>query len=157
MQATSLNIVSSKLEQRNIAFKSYPNFIVFTLDFTYTIFKLSKSSKNNHVNVTKIKRERDIIKAKTILSGLLQTKIFNVKIDNIIATTDLKQKLNLQDISNLKLCNIVKYNPEKFPGLFAKFTKGTVILFHSGKIVILGAKSNKEIRYILSELAKNII
>lgn len=157
MQAMPLNIVTSKLSENNINFTSYPNFIVFSYEFTYTIFKVSKNSKMNHINVTKIKRKRDIKKAKSTLISILGKKILSVKIDNIIATTDLKRKVDLQKVSKFKLCNIVKYNPECFPGLFAKFERGTVIIFHSGKIVILGTKRKQEIRDILAELVKNFI
>ncbi len=40
-----------------------------------------------------------------------------------------RRNLNLSDIS--KTCNFknLKYNNEKFPGLFVKFETGTVILF----------------------------
>ncbi len=57
----------------------------------------------------------------------------------------MKRNLNLSDIS--KTCNFknLKYNNEKFPGLFVKFETGTVILFHSGKLVIVGCKTEKDI------------
>jgi len=49
----------------------------------------------------------------------------------------------------------VKYNNQKFPGLFIKYKKGTALVFFSGKVVIVGCKNQteiKEIAFLLSEI-----
>ena len=77
--------------------------------------------------------------------------LLNFKVDNIIATDDFHQHLNLKEIAQRKIFEKVKYNSEQFPGLFIKFNTGTVILFHSGKIVIVGCKTQQEV-WKLSDL-----
>jgi transcription initiation factor TFIID TATA-box-binding protein len=82
--------------------------------------------------------------------------VISQTIDNIIATTNLNRKLNLVDISSRKKFTNIKYNNEKFPGLFVKFNIGTAIIFHSGKIVIVGSKSIENIECVLNLILVSI-
>lgn len=41
----------------------------------------------------------------------------------------------------------VKYNREKFPGIFSSTGKGTIIWFATYKIVIVGAKSKEDLNF----------
>ena len=50
----------------------------------------------------------------------------------------------------------IKYNNQKFPGLFITFERGTAIIFHSGKIVIVGCKTTKHIKCIMKNIVANI-
>lgn len=145
-----LNTVSLKLLNSKVAQKHFSNYITFQHTYTYIVFKNSKDL-SNHVNITKLKCENDIESALQLLTNLLGCHIITWKIDNIIATSFLQQKLDLLQIINQKIFPRVKYNSEQFPGLFVKFDCGTVILFHSGKIVIVGCKSESEI-WTLSEI-----
>lgn len=73
--------------------------------------------------------------------GNNKTSVIQIKIQNIVATTDINQLTNLTFLyKNLKGSD---YNPEEFPGLIYKNEnlKMTFLIFSSGKIVILGAKS----------------
>lgn len=66
------------------------------------------------------------------------------KIRNIVATTDIKMKLTIDELSQMLVKSI--YEPEQFPGLIYKTFEGpTCIIFASGKIVIVGAKSESEL------------
>ena len=64
----------------------------------------------------------------------------NIKVVNLVVTTDLKHKLQLEKIA-YTLSN-VEYNPEQFPGLVMRIKepKTSALLFTSGKIVCTGAK-----------------
>ena len=73
---------------------------------------------------------------------------------NIVATIDMKRKFDLNKLT-LTIRNSI-YEPEQFPGLIAKITKQTsltFLIFSSGKIVIVGAKSEEE----LNESTKHMI
>lgn len=65
----------------------------------------------------------------------------NIKIVNLVITSNLNHKLNLKDIAS-KVYN-TEYNPEQFPGLVIRMKepKTSSLLFSSGKIVCAGAKS----------------
>jgi hypothetical protein len=143
--------------KKNLYCKKYKNFIVLKSVFTYIIFKSKEEQSESHINITKIPKVCSISEAIDFIKSLINCSIISYKIDNIIATTNLRRDLNLANISkNCKLQNL-KYNNEKFPGLFIKFDKGTVILFHSGKIVIVGCKSEENIKCLIRKICAHIL
>jgi transcription initiation factor TFIID TATA-box-binding protein len=69
-----------------------------------------------------------------------------IHVQNIVASADLKTRLNINAIAlGLGLEN-VEYEPEQFPGLVyrIKQPKVVVLIFSSGKLVITGGKSPEE-------------
>jgi len=84
--------------------------------------------------------------------------MMNIGIVNLVVTTDLKHKLNLEEIAST-LAN-VEYNPEQFPGLVLRIKnpKTSALLFTSGKVVCTGAKdmtdAEKSIHKIIDSLKK---
>lgn len=82
-----------------------------------------------------------------------------VEIQNVVATADLNQHLDLEAI--LQVTPGAKYNPERFPGLVYKLKKPktTTLLFKSGKTVCTGAKSTKSaknaIALVINQLMDN--
>jgi len=65
-----------------------------------------------------------------------------VKIQNIVASLDLKKDLNLVNIIRNPMLENVEYEPEKFPGLVCKIEEAsvTLLIFGSGKIICTGAE-----------------
>ena len=84
----------------------------------------------------------------------------NFKIQNIVASYDVKFRISLPKlfneintlISNAKSMdyNYVKYNSDNFPGLifYMNDLKISLLVFEYGKVVISGAKKRKEIEEI---------
>jgi hypothetical protein len=143
--------------EKKLYCKNYKNFIVLKLAYTYIIFKSKEQQSESHINITKIPKTSKIREAIDLIKSIVNCTIISFKIDNIIATTNLKKELNLANISkNCKLLNL-KYNNEKFPGIFVKFDIGTVILFHSGKIVIVGCKSEENIKCLIRKISAHIL
>lgn len=70
-------------------------------------------------------------------------KELKVKIQNIVASIDLKKELHLSSISRGLLLEHVDYEPEQFPGLIYRMDDigATLLLFSSGKIVCTGTKN----------------
>jgi transcription initiation factor TFIID TATA-box-binding protein len=69
-----------------------------------------------------------------------------IHIQNIVASADLKTRLNMNAIAlGLGLENI-EYEPEQFPGLVyrIKQPRVVVLIFSSGKLVITGGKSPED-------------
>ena len=69
-----------------------------------------------------------------------------IKIQNIVASADLKRVLNLNAVAiGLGLEN-VEYEPEQFPGLVYRMSSPKVVLlvFGSGKLVITGGKKPED-------------
>ncbi len=82
----------------------------------------------------------------------------DVKIQNIVATTDLKTDLNLNSIAITLGLERVEYEPEQFPGLVYRVDEPKVValLFGSGKIVCTGAKEIPDIDRALLKITKEL-
>ena len=86
-------------------------------------------------------------------------KDLDIKIENVVATASLGQKLDL--IAIMKVFRNVEYRPKKFPGLVfrLKKPKTATLIFSTGKMVCTGAKSAKlarsAIRKVVKELKNN--
>ena len=80
-----------------------------------------------------------------------------VKIENIVATVILENTLDL----NLIEARIpdVDYNPDQFPGLVYRLQspKITALVFKSGKMVVTGAKSVKQLVWAVKTILKKFI
>jgi hypothetical protein len=130
------------------------NILVFKNKYTFCVFE----KKNNllHFNVTGVKHYDEIEKFNIFFKTIFPDSVIsNLKIDNLTATFNIKQKINL-----LKLYHSsekVKYNPERFPGLFLKDCGKTCIIFKNGKIVILGCKNKKEVCETWQKILKKIL
>ena len=146
---------------RDIPLKCYNNFRVIKTKYTYIIFTKSKINRKFHVNITKIPSLDHISKAinelKNIINGSFSVE--NLKIENITCLHILNKNINLVDtFRNLKKKqyeentdsnqnNIIvqtQYNPEKFPGIFLRLKNCSLLLFSSGKLVVIGATSEEE-------------
>jgi transcription initiation factor TFIID TATA-box-binding protein len=72
------------------------------------------------------------------------------KIQNIVATLDLKKNIDFREFIKKRT---VIYEPDQFPGMIYKTMYGTTCLvFASGKVVIVGAKSEEQIKNTINEL-----
>ena len=79
-----------------------------------------------------------------------------IKIQNIVASISLNQKINLQEI--VEKFPQTEYNPSVFPGLVfrLKKPKTATLIFGTGKMVCTGAKSEKESRSAVGKVVKNL-
>ena len=82
---------------------------------------------------------------------------FEVKVENVVASVTINQKIDLQKI-------IVKfphteYDPKRFPGLIYKLKqpKTAILVFASGKMVVTGARSEKEAYLAVSVIIKSLM
>jgi len=129
-------------KKNNVFLTKSGNIIIFKFIFSFCFFE----KKNNclHINATGIKCESDIQYFKNFFrKNILNEELLNFKIDNITSSFSLNKNINLNDLYN-SLEN-VKYNPERFPGLFLKNDSFTAVIFKNGKINILGCKSSKDV------------
>jgi transcription initiation factor TFIID TATA-box-binding protein len=86
----------------------------------------------------------------------LLTRELQVEIQNVVATGNLNQKLNLFSILNLTPGAV--YDPQRFPGLVYKLKrpKTTTLLFTSGKLVCTGAKSERSAKTAINRIVKEL-
>jgi transcription initiation factor TFIID TATA-box-binding protein len=83
-------------------------------------------------------------------------KDFSIKVENIVASSKIKAKLNLEEIT-FALEN-AEYEPEQFPGLVYRISEPRVafLLFSSGKIICTGAHTIKDIHTALGKLKEKL-
>ena len=88
---------------------------------------------------------------------MLRSEI-NIKIVNVVVSVTLQHKLDLNAI--VKALPFIEYNPKRFPGAVFRLKKPRTVtlLFGTGKMVSVGAKSEKEavraVRKVIKELKK---
>ena len=107
-----------------------------------------------------IKEAKNAISAIIKKLGAVSVKVKgkpDIEVQNMVASGAIGSKLNLNDIV-FKFEN-TEYEPEQFPGLVYKLADSNVtfLLFGTGKIVVTGAKSEREIIesvYILRDQLK---
>jgi len=70
-----------------------------------------------------------------------------IAVQNIVATSDLGQKINLNAIAISLGLEKVEYEPEQFPGLVYRpdVPKVVLLLFGSGKVVCTGARKPQDV------------
>jgi transcription initiation factor TFIID TATA-box-binding protein len=81
---------------------------------------------------------------------------FDIQVENIVASSKIKAKLNLEEIA-FALEN-AEYEPEQFPGLVYRINEPRVafLLFSSGKIICTGAHNIEDIHSALSKLKNKL-
>lgn len=159
----SLDSVLLQCENKQIKTKVYPNFILFESKFVYTIFKNKEINSYNHINITKIKNKLELRESLNQLKTYFGiTFIKNtLKVDNITGTLNLQKEIVLKELINYTETYkfdgdiFISYNNEKFPGAFLKVKKenkkiGSILVFHSGKVVFVGCKTIYDLKCLES-------
>jgi transcription initiation factor TFIID TATA-box-binding protein len=87
---------------------------------------------------------------------MIETNPYDVKIQNVVASVTLDQKINLLDI--MKVFRNVEYRPKQFPGLVfrLKRPKTATLIFTTGKMVCTGAKSEKQARSAVKKVVREL-
>lgn len=127
--------------------KRFSNFTVVRKKYVYIIFKRRKISEGYHVNITKVPSTAQIQASIDELSNIITNKfvVKSYKIENLTCSFDVGFNIPLMDVfDRVEKKSYVKkarFNPERFPGMFVTFESSTVLLFSSGKMVIIGANT----------------
>jgi transcription initiation factor TFIID TATA-box-binding protein len=80
----------------------------------------------------------------------------DVKIENVVASTDVKKTLSLDEL--LSVLDNSEYEPEQFPGLVYRLEEPKVatLIFGSGKIICVGARSTNLAKVAIKKVVSNI-
>jgi len=145
----NLHTIALALEGAEYEPEQFPG-IVYRLKDPKTATLIFRSGK---VVCTGAKSKTAVEKAIKIVVGNLADAGFEVTmnpevtVQNMVATADLKAKLNLTTIALSLGMENVEYEPEQFPGLVYRIDdpKVVALLFTSGKVVCTGAKTRDDI------------
>lgn len=81
-----------------------------------------------------------------------------ITVQNIVASSDLFQKINLNAIAITLGLEHVEYEPEQFPGLVYRLAQPKVVLllFGSGKLVCTGARKPEDVEEAVNKITKEL-
>lgn len=143
------------------------NFITFTSSsYVYTLFS------SGHVNITGLQKERDILPAVNILRELLPEETITVPNNALISLDNLSVSGRLREEGTIKyrfaerlesfcqehdLMQCRAWNPEVFAGYTIRTPHGTLVIFPSGAINILGIKEFRQCEFFESALNSLLI
>ena len=79
-----------------------------------------------------------------------------INIENVVASGILKHEIDLNAV--VKAFPSAEYRPEKFPGVIFRLKKPrtATLIFHSGKMVCTGARSEREARKALMKVVRKL-
>ncbi len=142
-----LERLAAKLERADYNPETFPG-LILKIDTPKASALLFSSGKIICTGTKSLREARCAIAAIVKKLEAINLKVkgdTEIEVQNMVASGDVGGKLNLNEII-IKFEN-TEYDPEQFPGLVYKLPNShiTFLLFGTGKIVITGAKSEKEI------------
>lgn len=154
-----LEKLAGKLEKTEYNPEQFPG-LIFKSDqpkFSALLFSSGKIICTGTKSLKEAKAAINVIIRKLNSAGVRVTGEPDIDVQNMVAAGSVGGKLNLNEIV-FKFEN-TEYEPEQFPGLVYHLPGShiTFLLFGTGKIVVTGAKSEKEIIesvYILRDQLK---
>lgn len=145
---------------QNINQNNSPNQEESTPKMRFNFPENQNNSENNQNNKeiikNSLKSKINLTNEETNFSSFINQNYIIPTIQNIVSTANLDCKLNLKAIA-LLLENAV-YNPKIFSGLIMRIKepKSTALIFNSGKIVVLGAKTEEDSKKASRKIGKTL-
>ena len=160
-ESFDLNYISSKLEEAEYSPDRFPGLIYKlkepkTALLVFTSGKLvctgAKTVEMVHEAVEKVRKRFEEI-------GIKMDKDPEIKVQNIVATSDLENDINLTSIAITLGLENVEYEPEQFPGLVYRIRepKAVALLFTTGKVVCTGTKNVEDIKIALEKIKTELL
>ena len=87
-------------------------------------------------------------------AGIIIKNEPKIEVQNIVASSDLEQSINLNAIAISLGLERVEYEPEQFPGLVYRLDEPKVVLllFGSGKLVCTGARKPQDVEDAVNKI-----
>ncbi len=135
--------------------------LIYRLKEPKTATLLFRSGK---VVCTGAKSLEDVRTAIQTVAGQIETagieidKDPDIEVQNIVASSDLEQEINLNAIAISLGLERVEYEPEQFPGLVYRLDdpKVVVLLFGSGKLVCTGARQPSDVERAVERITEEL-
>jgi len=155
-----LQKISMTLEDAEYVPEKFPG-LIYRLKEPKTALLLFSSGKLVCTGAKSVEMAHEVVNIVLKKISKIGIKVMDdpeIKIQNIVATTDLKKELNLNSIAISLGLEKVEYEPEQFPGLVYRVDHPRVValLFGSGKIVCTGAREIKDIDIALQEIVNEL-
>jgi transcription initiation factor TFIID TATA-box-binding protein len=152
----TLDKLASKLPSAEYFPDSFPG-VVYHMKKPKASFLIFSSGKATCVGTASEKDAKEAIEnmLKLLKDMGVDVKIPKIEIQNIVASTKLDTRIDIDKMA-FELENS-EYEPETFPGLVYKMEGGvTFLIFGTGKIVCVGARTTKDIKKSVDRLVKKL-
>ncbi len=153
-----LKHVSKKLDEAEYSPEQFPGVVYRVKEpkAATLIFSSGKIVCTGSKNIKTARTAMETVVDHIRKTGVRMPRKFDTKIENIVASTQIDAKINLEDIS-FTLEN-VEYEPESFPGLVWRISEPRVafLLFKSGRIICTGARNIEDIHAALGKFKEKL-
>ncbi len=118
------------------------------------LFRSGKIVCTGGKSLDQVKLAIDKVTAQIRKAGISLDNEPEITVQNIVASSDLGQKINLNVIAITLGLDRVEYEPEQFPGLVYRLDDPKVVLliFGSGKLVCAGARIPQDIERAVDKI-----
>ncbi len=135
--------------------------LIFRLKEPKTATLLFRSGKlvcTGATNLEDVKKAVKTVVASIRKAGVKVEAVPPVTVQNIVASADLGQPVNLSSVVITLGLDRVEYEPEVFPGLVYRLTepKVVILLFGSGKLVCTGAKVPEDVEAAVTKIKNEL-
>ena len=122
------------------------------------LFRSGKVVCTGAKSLEQVKMAIDKVTAQLRKAGINLDSEPKIEVQNIVASSDLGQKINLNVIAITLGLDRVEYEPEQFPGLVYRLDEPKVVLllFGSGKLVCAGARVPQQIDAAVEKITKEL-
>src|SRR5659263_338738 len=155
-----LNDIISKLENAEYNKSRFPG-LIFRMKDPKAVFLLFNSGKvvcTGCKSIEDAKKSGEMLNKKLIQIGIKTADNYELIIQNIVASAELGDALNLNAVAlGLGMENI-EYEPEQFPGLVYRLSepKVVVLLFGTGKLVVTGGRKPEDAADAVDHIVKEL-
>ena len=155
-ESFDLNMISNDLEGAKYSPEKFPGLIYKLKDpkAAILVFASGKLVVTGAKTVEKVYEAVDILRKNLEDIGVKVKADPKISIQNIVATSDLHEEVNLSLVATTLGLESVEYEPEQFPGLVYRVRepKAVALIFKTGKVVCTGTKNVKEIEVALGKI-----
>ncbi|KAF5050107.1 Transcription factor TFIID [anaerobic digester metagenome] len=135
--------------------------LIFRLKEPKTATLLFRSGKlvcTGATNLEQVNKAVKTVVANIRKAGVKVDAVPPVQVQNIVASADLGQPVNLSSVVITLGLDRVEYEPEVFPGLVYRLTepKVVILLFGSGKLVCTGAKVPEDVEAAVNNIKNEL-
>lgn len=122
------------------------------------LFRSGKLVCTGSRSLGNVKKAIDTVIVDLKKAGIKITGAPEIVVQNIVASADLGQEINLNAIAISLGLERVEYEPEQFPGLVYRLTepKVVVLLFGSGKLVCTGARVPQDVEAAVRKIREEL-
>jgi transcription initiation factor TFIID TATA-box-binding protein len=153
-----LNELVNKLEDTEYDPERFPG-VVYRIKEPRAAALIFSSGKIVCTGANSVEKAGDAVRkvvSKMRNAGIDVPQQFDLMIENIVASTRIKARLDLEEI--VMCMENAEYEPEQFPGLVLRISdpRAVFLLFSTGKIICTGTRTIGDVHKALEKLKSNL-